>query len=58
MVDFLQINNISGAGEYWVKGGGKGSGNDTPNTFFPGAIFTRNKIVGADLTNYPAGNFN
>ncbi|MBL8186982.1 MAG: fibronectin type III domain-containing protein, partial [Acidobacteria bacterium] len=56
-LNFVFTNNILAHGPYGVKGDGKGTGNDTLNTYFPGAVFSKNVLVNGISSNYPAGNF-
>jgi hypothetical protein len=50
--DNLVMNGVSG-----VLGSGTAAGIDTLETYFPGAIFTGNAIVGANSSVYPSGNY-
>lgn len=54
---FVYTNNLSFHNEYGVKGDGQGTGNGTIKQYFPGAVFSRNVLVGGAGSNYPAGNF-
>ncbi|MFN0111076.1 MAG: hypothetical protein ACKVZH_19620 [Blastocatellia bacterium] len=55
--NFVFTNNILAHGPYGVKGDGTGVGNDTINTYFPAAAFTKNVLAGGTASNYPAGHF-
>jgi hypothetical protein len=50
-------NNIIRHNLYGIIGVGQGPGNGTLKAYFPGAVFRRNLIVGADFSLYPADNF-
>src|SRR2546427_3740573 len=54
---FVFTNNIAPHNRYGVFGSGRGSGNDSLNTYFPGSVFRRNVIPGAPAASYPVGNF-
>jgi MYXO-CTERM domain-containing protein len=63
---FVFRDNIAFHNQYGVKGTGQNTGNGTLETFFPGAVFTNNVIIGpyptaigADTSNYSdfPGNF-
>jgi hypothetical protein len=50
--DNIMPNNDSG-----FFGSGQGTGTQALNYYFPGAIFTKNVLVGGQSSQYPAGNF-
>src|SRR3989442_13626842 len=54
---FVFTNNIAPHNLYGVFGSGRGSGNDSLNTYFPGRVFRRNVIPGAPAASYPVDNF-
>ncbi len=54
---FVFRNNIVAHNEYGFFGSGKGTGSSALNFYFPGAVFTKNVIVGGSSSQYPAGNF-
>src|SRR3989442_1179495 len=54
---FVFTNNIAPHNLYGVFGSGRGSGNDSLNTYFPGSVFRRNVIPGAPAASYPVDNF-
>ncbi|HEV8658044.1 MAG TPA: fibronectin type III domain-containing protein [Thermoanaerobaculia bacterium] len=55
---FYYRNNLTPNNLYGVGGDGTyGNPNLTLSTYFPGAVFIRNILVGGDATNYPAGNY-
>jgi hypothetical protein len=54
---FAYRDNLTARGDYGVAGGGTGEGTDTLSTYFPGADFRRNVIVGGTASRYPADNF-
>src|SRR3989442_12124988 len=54
---FVFTNNIAPHNLYGVFGSGRGSGNDSLNTYFPGSVFRRNVIPGAPAAWYPVDNF-
>ncbi len=54
---FIYRNNLTLKGAYGVLGAGTGEGSPTLNRYFPGAVFTRNILVGANPSIYPANNF-
>jgi hypothetical protein len=57
MAHFVFTDNITPHNKYGVKGGGAATGIDTLDTYFPGALFKRNVLVGAKPALYPADNF-
>ena len=61
MTGFIFRNNIMRYGTYGIIGTGTGPGNDTINTYFPGAIVQKNAFAAgnavADASLYPPGNF-
>ncbi|TLZ77521.1 MAG: hypothetical protein E6K08_03295 [Methanobacteriota archaeon] len=54
---FVFTNNVAPHNLYGVFGSGRGSGNDSLNTYFPGSVFRRNVIPGAPAASYPVDNF-
>lgn len=54
---FVFTNNVVNHNLYGVIGDAFGVGNSTINQYFPSCIFTNNVIFGANLSQYPAGNF-
>jgi len=50
-------NNLSAHNEFGVKGDGRGTGSDTIDFYFPGAVFRRNVLVGGQSNLYPPDNF-
>lgn len=55
--NFIYTNNISAHNEYGVKGDGQGTGKDTIDVYFPGAVFRNNVLAGGHGTSYPADNY-
>lgn len=55
--NFVYTNNISNHNTYGVKGDGVGSGNETINMYFPGAVFNKNIMAGGQSSIYPTGNY-
>lgn len=53
---FVFTNNIAPHNLYGVFGSGVGSGNNALSFYFPGAIFQRNVIPGANPNAYPTDN--
>ncbi len=53
---FIYRSNIAPHNEYGMEGAGTGDGNSTLERHFPGAIVTRNVIIGGDAQRYPDGN--
>jgi hypothetical protein len=54
---FVFRNNVMAHNEYGVLGDATGIGNIALKKYFPGAIFARDVIPGANAVNYPEGNF-
>jgi len=54
---FVYRNNLSSKGNYGVFGSGASEGLVTIRTYFPGAVFLKNVVVGATPSFYPPGNF-
>jgi hypothetical protein len=54
---FQYRDNLSRHGEYGIFGGGQSPGNASLRAYFPGGIVSRNVIVGANTSVYPANNF-
>ena len=54
--DFTFTNNLTLHNANGVHGQGRAVGQDTLDTFFPDAVFTRNVIAGGRASRYPAGN--
>ena len=54
---FVFRDNITFHNAFGVHGAGRGTGNDTLQTFFPGVTFENNVLAGGRSTIYPAGNF-
>ena len=54
--NFVYTNNLSPHNEYGVKGDGTATGNGTISRYLPGAVFTRNVLIGGANSSYPAGN--
>jgi hypothetical protein len=54
---FVYRNNLSPRGAYGVLGQNQGEGLATLRTYFPGAVFVRNVLVGGAPALYPPGNF-
>ncbi len=50
-------NNIGTHGLYGVKADSYGDGLATLNGLFPGYVFSRNAVIGASASSYPADNF-
>src|SRR5581483_4205405 len=50
-------NNIALHGDYGIIGTDHGVGNDSINTYLPGAQITKNVIAGGNASAYPPGNF-
>src|SRR5262249_28285277 len=55
--NFVFTNNILPDNGWAVMGSNTGEGNDTLDTYYPGAWFGGNVIVGANAAVYPSGNF-
>lgn len=56
-LNFVFTNNILNHGPYGVKGDGTATGNGTISSYFPGAVFSRNALVGGSSASYPTGNY-
>jgi len=54
---FIYRNNLTPRGDYGVIGTGTGEGTATLRTYFPGAVFVKNAIAGANSSVYPGNNF-
>ena len=55
---FVYTNNLTPNNQYGVGGSGTyGNPMLTLSTYFPGAVFRRNALVGGSASNYPADNF-
>ncbi len=54
---FVFRDNIVVNNEYGVTGAGTASGRSSLDTFFPGAVFAGNVIVGGSASSYPSRNF-
>jgi hypothetical protein len=54
---FVYRHNIAPHNAYGIIGTGTGPGGATLQRYFPGAVFERNVIAGADSGRYPRGNF-
>jgi hypothetical protein len=54
---FTFTNNIVPDNLWAIMGGGASEGNVTLATFFPGAVFQRNVIIGGASSLYPSGNY-
>ena len=54
---FVFRNNFAPHNEYGVSGSDRSPGADTLNFYFPGHVFRKNVIVGAQSRNYPQDNF-
>jgi hypothetical protein len=50
-------DNLVAQGTYGVFGGGAGSGTAALKAYFPGYVFQKNVVVGADPDFYPPGNY-
>ena len=57
MAGYVFRNNVMAHNEYGVFGDGVGYGSLALSTYFPGYVFEKNVIAGANPNNYPAGNF-
>lgn len=60
--NFRYTNNITSHGVYGLHGSGKGVGNGSLTSYFPGAVVEKNVIANginttANPSNYPMGNF-
>jgi hypothetical protein len=53
---FKFTNNIARHNQFGVLGDGSSSGTTTLNTYFPGAEFRRNLIIGGQASSYPTDN--
>ena len=53
---FVYRNNLTRKGTYGVIGDGASEGLGTLGTYFPGAVFVKNVVVGATPSLYPANN--
>ncbi|MFI5007078.1 MAG: hypothetical protein ACHQKZ_06535 [Solirubrobacterales bacterium] len=54
---FAFRDNLVFQNQYGVIGDGTAPGSPTLQTYFPGALFRRNVVVGAVATSYPSDNF-
>jgi hypothetical protein len=54
---FVFTNNIGPDNAWAVMGGGASEGNGTLAAYFPGAVFQRNIIIGAETWLYPSNNY-
>ena len=54
--DFVFTNNLMRHHTYGIFGANVGTGNAALNTYFPGAVVTRNVFAGGSASRYPAGN--
>jgi hypothetical protein len=54
---FRMTNNVLRHNSYGVIGEGTGTGRPTLERYFPGAVFRRNVLAGADASLYPPDNF-
>jgi hypothetical protein len=54
---FVYTNNITPHNRYGVHGSGLGTGLNTLNVDFPGAVFQRNVLIHAKCSDYPALNY-
>jgi hypothetical protein len=54
---FVFRNNIALHNQYGFAGTAKAPGNDSIESFLPGAVIRRNVLVGADAARYPGDNF-
>ncbi|HEV2845711.1 MAG TPA: right-handed parallel beta-helix repeat-containing protein [Thermoanaerobaculia bacterium] len=54
---FVFTNNLMAHNTYGFHGDSQSSGNGTLNAYFPGAVFRRNLIAGANPAFYPPDNF-
>jgi hypothetical protein len=54
---FVFRDNIAMHNSFGVHGASRGTGNDTLQAYFPGAVFENNVIAGGRASSYPAGNF-
>jgi hypothetical protein len=54
---FRMTNNVLAHNSYGVLGQGTGTGRPTLERYFPGAVFRRNVLAGADAALYPPDNF-
>jgi hypothetical protein len=50
-------DNIVAQGTYGVAGSGAGSGTAALKAYFPGYVFQKNVVIGADPDSYPSGNY-
>jgi hypothetical protein len=57
MRNFVFRNNLMAHNDYGVFGDGFGSGSAALNEYFPGCVFQRNVIAGADASRYPTDNY-
>ena len=55
-VGFVFRNNLAVHNSTGVAGSGRGFGNDTISTYFPGALFVRNILAGGPAARYPSDN--
>jgi hypothetical protein len=54
---FVFTNNIAPDNAWAVMGSGASAGNGTLSTYYPGARFERNVLIGAPSSSYPAQNY-
>jgi hypothetical protein len=54
---FVFRNNLTSKGDYGVIGTGTGEGTATLRTYFPGAVFVKNVVIGGNSSAYPGDNF-
>ena len=57
MPGYVFRNNLMAHNQYGIFGDSVGSGSPTLSKYFPGYVFAKNVIAGANPNNYPAGNF-
>ena len=50
-------DNVIAMGTYGIFGSGAGSGTAALKAYFPGYVFQKNVVIGADSTQYPPGNY-
>jgi hypothetical protein len=56
-VGFVYRDNLTPRGNYGVIGTNTAPGRQTLTTYFPGAVFTKNVLVGANASDYPLDNY-
>lgn len=56
-IGFVFRNNLMPNNQYGFFGSGRGTGTEALGYYFPNSVFTKNVIVGGNISYYPANNF-